>query len=135
MAPSATKPASAAAAAAGALRQAVSARIAMATTAKMVHCASKRRRAERQHGQHRQGRQRRRRDPVGRGLVVGRGKMRLERHEGGGQRQLHGDVHEQRRRPAPAALPDLAEQREAPENAPATTATASHSQRRSRASA
>jgi len=42
MAPSETKPARAAAAAAGALRQAVSTRMAMATAAKMVHCASKR---------------------------------------------------------------------------------------------
>src|SRR5215468_8252804 len=42
MAPSETKPARAAAVAAGALRQEVSASIAMATAAKMVHCASKR---------------------------------------------------------------------------------------------
>ena len=70
---------------------------------------------KRQDGQHRQSRQGRRRDPIGGGLVVGRGKMRLERHEGGSQRQLQGDVHEQGGRPVAGRTARLGEHDGAPD--------------------
>ena len=70
--------------------------------------------AEGEHGQHRQGGKRDRGDPIRRGLVVRCGKMRLERHAGGGERQLYGDMHEQRRAPGAGAASGRAEQGEPP---------------------
>ena len=70
-----------------------------------------------QDGQRRQGGKCRAGNPVGLGGIVGCGKMRLDRHEGGGERKLNGDVNEQRRRPEVCAVsvngPD---QRQAPDH-------------------
>ena len=54
---------------------------------------------EGQDGKHRQGRKCGGGDPVGLRGIVGNGQVRLDGHERGGERELDGNVDEQRRRP------------------------------------
>ena len=89
----------------------------MATTAKVIHQRVHARGAQGQDGEDGQGGQRGGGDPVGLGGIVGNGQMRLDRHEGGGERQLDGNVNEERRRPKDfAAQVHAAAQREAPDH-------------------
>ena len=58
----------------------------MAATAKVIHQASMRATLESQDGKYGQGSQRGGSDPVRLRGIVGNGQMRLDRHEGGGER-------------------------------------------------